>query len=334
MKLSRRTFLAGLTAAAASVAIPKGEAFAGAGDETYATLIDLTLCDGCKNKGTQACVDACRTVNKDKFPEPDEKLFKNYWPQPYYEDYSDMRDVKDRLTPYNWTFVQTVNVEHEGKVHELNIQRRCMHCDNPPCAKLCPFGVNKKDVDGPVHIDTDLCFGGAKCRTVCPWSVPQRQAGVGIYKYVDPMPVGGGVMFKCDLCREKLAEGKIPGCVEACPQNALKIGARKDIVKEALRLEKEKGGYLYGLKEHGGTSTIYFSLVPFDKIDDAIVKSFDKKPLKKLKVYKALNTPMRMNDPVNKIEQTSGYAKAALIAPIAGAVGAFALAAKKGGDDE
>ena len=102
-----------------------------------------------------------------------------------------------------------------------------MHCDNPPCAKLCPFGVKHKTPEGPVYIDHNLCFGGAKCRTVCPWSVPQRQAGVGIYTLWQRfLPAGGGVMFKCDLCRERLLSGDRPLCIDACPNKSMQIGRR------------------------------------------------------------------------------------------------------------
>ena len=111
---------------------------------------------------------------------------KDYWPQQFHEDWSEKRDITDRLTPYNWIFIQKVAVDVNGREETVHVPRRCMHCDSPACVKLCPFGTNKKTPEGPVYIDPVLCFGGAKCRTVCPWKVPQRQAGVGIYTYLDP----------------------------------------------------------------------------------------------------------------------------------------------------
>lgn len=57
--------------------------------------------------------------------------------------------------------------------------RRCMHCDNPPCANVCPFAAHTKTDEGAVVINPDLCFGGAKCRDVCPWGIPQQQAAWG-----------------------------------------------------------------------------------------------------------------------------------------------------------
>ena len=99
-----------------------------------------------------------------------------------------------------------------------------MHCDNPACATICPFSANHKHENGAVVIDQDLCFGGAKCKTVCPWEIPQRQSGVGIYLHVLPDYMGNGVMYKCDLCHERLGQGKQPGCIDACPRRRCSSG--------------------------------------------------------------------------------------------------------------
>lgn len=318
MKFSRRTFLAGMAAATTAAVLPKRKVHAAVRPDSWATLIDLTRCDGCEKQGTPQCVQACRSTNAHKFPEPDPAMLKDYWPQPFHEDWSDKRAVTDRLTPYNWTFVQKVNLTVDGREETLHVPRRCMHCDHPPCVKLCPFGTAKQDTDGPVHIDPTLCFGGAKCRTVCPWSVPQRQAGVGIYTHLDPMPVGGGVMFKCDLCRDRLAQGEKPACVSACPQQAIHIGRKAEILAAARELAKQYAGYIYGEKENGGTSTLYVSRVPFETLDEALVAG-------------ALDTKkvMRLHQPDNMLEKTSTLAAAALIAPVAGVVGAFAATIAK-----
>lgn len=317
MKFSRRSFLAGLAAATAATVVPKGRAQAALADDSYATLIDLTRCDGCPGKDTPACVSACRRHNASRFPEPDPAMLKDYWPQKSHEDWSGRRELTERLTPYNWLFVQKVTVEVDGQPQELTIPRRCMHCDNPPCVKLCPFGTAKKDKDGPVHIDPSLCFGGAKCRTVCPWDVPQRQAGVGVYTYLDPAPVGGGVMYKCDLCRDDLARGEKPACMTACPQGAMHIGHRQDILRQAEALAVSYSGHLYGKTEHGGTATLYVSKVPFDQIDAALRQGADSAKV------------MRLHNPENALEKQSTLAKAALLAPVAGVVGAFAATVSK-----
>ncbi len=242
-----------------------GDVWARAG--TYATLIDLTKCDGCRDLEIPKCVEACRVLNEKRFPVP-EKPIKDLWPQKTHDDWSDRKGVFHALTPYNWTTVQRVSVDGE----DVFVPRRCMHCDSAPCASLCPFGALNKFDDGAVVINPDLCLGGAKCKAVCPWHIPQRQSGVGIYLKIQPLPAGGGVMYKCDLCHDRIGAGKIPACVEACEKRlgekrSLFFGRRDEILKTARARAKEIGGEIYGEKENGGTATLYVSRVPFEKID-------------------------------------------------------------------
>jgi len=294
------------------------------------TVIDLTLCDGCASLPLPACVSACRDKNKPRFPEPIEDIG-NYWPQKKKEDWSKKRDRTDRLTPYNWTFVQKVQVEHKGRDHTLYLQRRCMHCDNPPCADLCPFSVLHKMPEGPVIIDHDLCFGGAKCRTVCPWGIPARQAGVGLYLKIVPTFAGGGVMYKCDLCYDRVKAGKIPACVEVCPRNAISFGKKEEMRTLARERAKEIGGYLYGEKENGGTSTFYVSPVPFEKIHAALLKQKANQAKPGLPGFPG--TPVGVE---NMTESANGIAWSMAIAPLVGiaaAIGAAHKTMKGGGKD-
>jgi Fe-S-cluster-containing dehydrogenase component len=264
--LSRRGFLKAAGVGFAGLALPgTAEAARRSGTRELATLLDISQCIGCG-----LCVDGCKETNGFKFPEPEKPFPPMYPPRARPEDFSENRDVYDRLTPYTWLFIQTVEVEHDGRVHQLNIPRRCLHCQNPPCANMCPFGAARRRADGIVRILPRQCMGGAKCRAVCPWSIPQRQTGVGIYKKILPRFAGNGVMFKCDRCYQRLAVGELPACIEVCPQQLQTIGPREEIVRRAHVLARETGGYIYGETENGGTNTIYVSPVPFDTIDAAI----------------------------------------------------------------
>ena len=108
-QISRRSFLKGGMAAAAGVAaagVPGSQALAGPDEsKQLATLIDISKCVGC-----EACVDACSEANAAKYPDPQKPFPKMYPNRVPVEDWSDKQDVNDRLTPYNWLFIQHADV--------------------------------------------------------------------------------------------------------------------------------------------------------------------------------------------------------------------------------
>ena len=62
----------------------------------------------------------------------------------------------------------------------------------------------------------------------------------------------------------------LPGCVEACPTEALTYGKREDLLRigrERIRRFPERYvNHIYGENEMGGTSWLYLSAVPFNEI--------------------------------------------------------------------
>lgn len=306
-KLSRRLFLktglASVGAVAASGLMVPASA-RGAHPKELATLIDIRKCIGC-----EACVEACKEVNASKFPEPEHPFPAMYPKRVKVADWSDKRDVRDRLTPYTWLYIQNATVTVNGEEQTLTFPRRCMHCQNPPCADLCPWGAARKLRNGITRIDADICLGGQKCKVVCPWNIPERQTGVGLYLKILPAFAGNGVMFKCDRCYDRIEKGQLPACIEVCPANVQTIGPRDEILKQAHAIAQEIGGYLYGEKENGGTNTIYVSPVPFEMLNKVIEKGSGRPHF----------------DPVkDSMAHADNLAKAMLIAPIAGIAAAAA----------
>jgi len=272
--------------------------------EPMATVIDLTKCDGCKGEPVPSCVLECKNKNQSRYPQPKKPIL-DYWPRKGYEDWSDKQQLTNRLTPYNWLYVQKVTVN--GKT--VYIPRRCMHCENPPCAKLCPFSAFTVYKDSSVTIDPDVCFGGAKCRDVCPWGIPARQAGVGVYMKLAPTYGGGGVMYKCDMCHDLVENGQQPVCVNVCPRQAMTFGLKAAMKRLANDRTQSVNGYLYGLTENGGTATYYISPVPFADIHSALQATgeVDGKP------GRAGMPPV-----ASKMDEFRNLSAAMLVAPIAG----------------
>lgn len=303
--ISRRSFLkAGLiTSVAAASGVLQPQAALSSNSARLCTLFELKKCIGC-----EACVEACRDINAPKFPER-EGLIPVLYPQSRVKiaDWSapEKREVRHRLTPHNWLFIQTAKGQYNGKLFELSIPRRCMHCHNAPCVNLCPFGAASTQGNGIVRIHPHICMGGAKCKAACPWKIPERQSGVGSYLNILPNYAGNGVMFKCDRCYNRIAAGELPACIEVCPREVQTIGPRTQILKKAHQLAQATHGFIYGEKENGGTNTVYVSPIPFGVLNASIEKGPGQPHLK--------NVPAAMS--------TTGLLTSALVAgPIVGAV--------------
>jgi formate dehydrogenase iron-sulfur subunit len=303
--LSRRAFLRGAAAATCTVAasaLPTAAAFKADDEQFLATLIDIRKCIGC-----EACVDACREANDAKFPRPELPFPKMVPARSKPENWVDQQERTDRLTPYNWVFIQQADVTYRGEEYNLTLPRRCMHCVNPPCVKLCPWGAARQLGNGIARIDSDICLGGAKCRKVCPWQIPQRQSGVGLYLDLLPSFAGNGVMYKCDRCFNRIAKGEQPACIETCPEGVQTIGPRDAIIRQAHALAEEIDGFIYGETENGGTNTLYVSPVPFELIDQTVEKG---------------QPNLRPVD--DQMADGNNLAKAMLLAPVAGVAAALA----------
>jgi ferredoxin len=87
----------------------------------------------------------------------------------------------------------------------------CNHCIEPPSLKGCPVDAYSKSTEtGIVLLDPNVCIGCGYCTWNCPYGVPQYNPE-------------RGVVGKCDLCHNRLAEGRLPACSEACPEDAIQV---------------------------------------------------------------------------------------------------------------
>jgi formate dehydrogenase iron-sulfur subunit len=189
-----------------------------------AILVDVTKCTGCER-----CVAACVEENG---TDPVKAQV-------------DRAVTKDGLSENRFLSVPMVE---EGRF----VRMSCMHCLEPACVSACLVGGITKTPDGPVIYDPDKCIGCRYCMLACPFHIPRYE-----WDAISPF------MRKCALCHERLAEGGVPACVDACPHEALRFGSRDELLREAHGIiAAGRGRYLdrvWGEHEFGGTSVLYLS---------------------------------------------------------------------------
>ncbi|MBK1833329.1 DmsC/YnfH family molybdoenzyme membrane anchor subunit [Roseibacillus ishigakijimensis] len=106
---------------------------------------------------------------------------------------------------------------------QQTITSACHHCGDPECLNGCPVQAYEKSPENGIvrHLD-DQCIGCSYCIFKCPFDVPKFSKKRGIVR-------------KCDMCHDRLAEGEAPACVQACPTEAIRI-------VKVERKEKDKLG--------------------------------------------------------------------------------------------
>lgn len=120
----------------------------------------------------------------------------------------------------------------------------CNHCENPPCVRVCPTKATFKRSDGIIMMDFHRCIGCRFCMAGCPY-------GSRSFNWINPRPHLSkinpefptrtiGVVEKCLFCYERLDEGKLPACVEACKAQALIFGDLNDPESEVRKILRER----------------------------------------------------------------------------------------------
>src|ERR1041385_5573711 len=218
--------------------VSNSEARRGIAGKKFVMVIDLSRC-----RNVKACQAACNHIHQ---VHPGQNWIKVY----------SMKDA-DHTAPY-WQ------------------PTTCMHCDEPPCVKVCPVDATFKRQDGIVLIDSDRCIGCRFCMAACPystrvfnWSEPDlpKEIAEQDYSCETSMPQKKGTVGKCDFCADMTRMGMLPHCVSACPNGVFFFGdMNEDSVtngSETFRfsdLIKDKAGYR--LMEDLGTRPRVYYLPP------------------------------------------------------------------------
>ncbi|MGM0453642.1 MAG: 4Fe-4S dicluster domain-containing protein [Thermodesulfobacteriota bacterium] len=229
MGITRRQLLGWMAAGAAGSACLPGNV--GAAVKTHfsgypeaaGVLHDVTRCIGCRK-----CEAACNEVND--LPAP-AKPFDNL----------EVLKSDQQLSESRYT---VVNRFHPGGPKEpVHLKTQCNHCLEPACASACFVKALKKQRSGAVTYDASLCVGCRYCMIACPFGVPA-------YEYHEPVTPR---VMKCTMCHPLIEKGKLPGCVEICPKEALTFGHRDKLIKIARqRIYAHPGRYvdhIYGERQ-------------------------------------------------------------------------------------
>jgi Fe-S-cluster-containing dehydrogenase component len=203
--------------------------------EFVGVLTDTTRCIGCRS-----CERACAEAHGLEVPD--------------IENDNALQEIRT-TSEKQWTIVN----RYDTDVGEVFVKQQCMHCWQPACTAACLTNAMLKTEEGPVIWRGNKCLGCRYCMAACPFNIPK-------YEYDSWNPK----VQKCNMCWERLKEGKIPACVAACPTDALMFGNKKQLMEIArVRIYHHPTKYvhqIYGEYEVGGTGWLYLSAVPFDQI--------------------------------------------------------------------
>ena len=136
----------------------------------------------------------------------------------------------------------------------------CMHCEDPPCVKVCPVGATYQTAEGITAQIWERCIGCRYCIVACPyarryfnWSKPVWPGDDLSSLNPDVAPRPRGVVEKCTLCHHRIRAAlerarldeepltdeslrRLPACAQSCPAQAITFGDLADPTSEVARL--------------------------------------------------------------------------------------------------
>ncbi len=210
----------------------------------WGMVIDLDRCTGC-----QACVMACKAENNVPAVGPKQAS-------------------RERIISWMQVLTEEDKEHPDGKLRFL--PRPCLHCDDPPCTKVCPVYATYRNPEGIVAQIYARCIGCRFCMAACPynakyfnWHTYQKE---GPGQNPDVSVREKGVVEKCTFCHHRLQKAReralaenreiepgeyVPACAEACPARAIVFGDLSDPNSEVAKLARSPRAFR--LQEELGT---------------------------------------------------------------------------------
>lgn len=164
----------------------------------WGMVIDITKCNAC-----YSCFIACKD---------------EYWDNDY-PPYS-------AAQPRHGQFWIRIEKKEGGTYPHVRVSYMpipCMQCDAAPCIKAAKNGAVYKRPDGIVIIDPEKAVGQRRIVDACPY-------GAIFWNEEKQLPQ------KCNFCVQRLEDGEISRCVQACPNKAMIFGDLDDPESEVSKL--------------------------------------------------------------------------------------------------
>ncbi|MGY8985708.1 MAG: 4Fe-4S dicluster domain-containing protein, partial [Sphingomonadales bacterium] len=181
-------------------------------------VVDLDICVGC-----HACSVHCKEWNNQGYSGP-------------------LTDMDPYGSAPNGVWFNRVHSYEVSPVDgscgkTVHFPKSCLHCDDAPCVTVCPTGASyKREEDGIVLVNADICIGCKLCSWACPYGAREFDEDEGVMK-------------KCTLCIDRIYNTNLPedmrepACVTTCPANARHFGDLNDPNSRVSLMVLEREGF-------------------------------------------------------------------------------------------
>jgi formate dehydrogenase iron-sulfur subunit len=209
-----------------------------------AFFIDTTLCTACR-----ACQVACKqwhdlpaeeTQNLGTHQNPPDLSFSTY-----------------KLVRMNERVI-------DGQLRWLFFPEQCRHCIEAPCLEALgdPAAIYRDPDTGAIlYTRQTRQYDADGIIESCPYNIPRKGPD--------------GSVYKCDMCNDRVHNGLLPACVQACPTGAMNFGEREamlEMANQRLGVVKAKSPQAM-LFDADTVSVIYLAVFPPENYHETAVAS-------------------------------------------------------------